>query len=122
MMTPREAGIQAFYADESTSNTLQGLNAAFDAYEAVAGQPAIAELKWTQKAPPGREHEPFVYWAAGLGGHYSAERDGLLWMADDEFTWQQHPTQAAAKAAAQADYEARIRSVLVPAPSKAKEG
>jgi len=35
-MTPREAGIQAFYADESTSNTLQGLNAAFDAYEAAA--------------------------------------------------------------------------------------
>lgn len=36
-MTPREAGIQAFYADESTTNTLQGLNAAFDAYEAAAG-------------------------------------------------------------------------------------
>lgn len=35
-MTPREAGIQAFYADEGTTNTLQGLNAAFDAYEAVA--------------------------------------------------------------------------------------
>lgn len=35
-MTPREAGIQAFYADEGTSNTLQGLNAAFDAYEAAA--------------------------------------------------------------------------------------
>ncbi|MRX31883.1 hypothetical protein [Aminobacter sp. MDW-2] len=34
-MTPREAGIQAFYADESTTNTLQGLNAAFDAYEAA---------------------------------------------------------------------------------------
>lgn len=34
-MTPREAGIQAFYADEGTSNTLQGLNAAFDAYEAA---------------------------------------------------------------------------------------
>ena len=34
-MPPREAGIQAFYADEGTSNTLQGLNAAFDAYEAA---------------------------------------------------------------------------------------
>lgn len=35
-MTPREAGIQAFYADEGTTNTLQGLNAAFDAYEAAS--------------------------------------------------------------------------------------
>nr|WMC99305.1 hypothetical protein RAR13_11670 [Aminobacter aminovorans] len=38
-MTPREAGIQAFYADEGTTNTLQGLNAAFDAYEAASWQP-----------------------------------------------------------------------------------
>ena len=38
-MTPREAGIQAFYADEGTTNTLQGLNAAFDAYEAAAREP-----------------------------------------------------------------------------------
>lgn len=35
-IAPREAGIQAFYADESTTNALQGLNAAFDAYEAAS--------------------------------------------------------------------------------------
>lgn len=44
-MTPREAGIQAFYADESTTNTLQGLNAAFDAYEAAVGLPHIVEYR-----------------------------------------------------------------------------
>lgn len=42
-MTPREAGIQAFYADESTTNTLQGLNAAFDAYEAAASNESLRD-------------------------------------------------------------------------------
>ena len=43
-MTPREAGIQAFYADESTSNTLQGLNAAFDAYEVAKPDRRVQDI------------------------------------------------------------------------------
>lgn len=74
---------------------------------------AVKPLEWTQKAPPAHEHEAFVYWAAGLGGHYRAERDGLLWMAHDAFVWQQYPTQKDAKVAAQADYEQRIHAALV---------
>jgi hypothetical protein len=54
-MTPREAGIQAFYADESTSNTLQGLNAAFDAYEAADQSRKVAEVArdhwWPDRLP-----------------------------------------------------------------------
>jgi hypothetical protein len=78
---------------------------------------AIKPLEWTQSPPPAHEHEPFVYWAAGIGGHYRAERNGLLWMAHDAFIWVQHASQKAAKAAAQADYEQRIRSALVAHPA-----
>jgi len=46
---PREAGIQAFYADEGTSNTLQGLNAAFDAYEAAAVVMELYRVAWAAK-------------------------------------------------------------------------
>lgn len=73
---------------------------------------SVKPLVWTQTPPPAHEHEPFVYWAAGLGGHYRAEPDGLLWMAHDGFIWEQHANQAAAQAAAQADYEQRILSAL----------
>lgn len=70
IMTPREAGIQAFYADESTSNTLQGLNAAFDAYEAAIWQPIETAPKdgtwieaWRGSAPTGVWSNPvYVRW------------------------------------------------------------
>lgn len=73
---------------------------------------SVKPLVWTQSPPPAFEHEPFVYWAAGIGGHYRAERDGLLWMAHDGFIWEQHASQEAAKAAAQSDYEQRILAGL----------
>lgn len=88
------------------------------AASARADVPVVKPLEWSQKAPPGRDHEPFHYWAAGIGGHYTVEPDGLLWMAHDEFAWEQFESQTAAKAAAQADYEARIRSALVSAPAQ----
>lgn len=77
----------------------------------------VKALAWTQKAPPAHDHEPFVYWADGIGGHYRAERDGVLWYAHDAFHWKQFGSQKEAKAAAQADYEARILSAIEPAPS-----
>lgn len=63
-MTPREAGIQAFYADESTSNTLQGLNAAFDAYEAALQREPVA---WQSRARQSMEgdHGPWSSWRDG---------------------------------------------------------
>lgn len=72
----------------------------------------VKPLEWKQTPPPGHDHEPFVFWAAGIGGHYIAEPDGLLWMAHDEFVWKRYETQAAAKAAAQADYEQRIPALI----------
>lgn len=53
-MTPREAGERAFYADEG--NTLSGLKAAFDAYEAANWQPI-------ETAPAGR----CLMWVADSG-------------------------------------------------------
>lgn len=56
-MTPREAGIQAFYADEGTTNTLQGLNAAFDAYEAAFAS-EMEQFESHFEGPPDAEDEP----------------------------------------------------------------
>lgn len=75
-MTPREAGIQAFYADESTSNTLQGLNAAFDAYEAaakLAHDEIIQALEWLAT------FKPFGSGAVGSG---SVDAGRVLLMRD----------------------------------------
>lgn len=72
----------------------------------------VKALEWTQKAPPAHDYEPFSYWAAGIGGYYCAEPDGTLWLAHDAFEWAKFGNQAEAKAAAQADYEKRIRSAL----------
>ena len=131
-MTPREAGIQAFYADESTTNTLQGLNAAFDAYEAAA-KPRIKALEWGDHEIHGG-HDLAVA-VAGFSHRYQVQRDPwgpgfvaylhpVLPITDSTLWWQSksHDTLEAAKAAAQADYEARIRSALVPASSRAEEG
>lgn len=95
-----------------TSGELAAAPTCSDA-EAVAVKP----LAWTQSPPPGHDHEPFVYWAAGLGGHYRAEPDGTLWMSHDAFVWEKHASQKDAKAAAQTDHEQRVRSLASPTPS-----
>lgn len=73
----------------------------------------IKPLNWSQSPPPGHEHTPFVYWAAGLGGHYSVHPDGLLWMAHDGFIWEQHPNPEAARKAAQDDHDKRVRAIII---------
>ncbi|WP_336801694.1 hypothetical protein [Kaistia sp. MMO-174] len=80
---------------------------------------AIKPLEWTQRPPPAHDHEPFVYWAAGIGGHYKVEPDGTLWMAHDAFVWEQYGSQKEAKAAAQADHDRRASALVEPAPAVA---
>ena len=83
-MTPREAGIQAFYADESTSNTLQGLNAAFDAYEAGLANEWEVEAK---ALPLGHEHN-------GRGkSTYNWYRFFIGKLRDRASKWPAHPDQ-----------------------------
>lgn len=73
--------------------------------EICPSEPRIKALKW---------HGPDVhdeYYARSIIGNFNigcARHDGYHWCMGE---W--HPTLDAAKAAAQADYEARIRSVLV---------
>lgn len=88
-MTPREAGIQAFYADESTTNTLQGLNAAFDAYEATTliGQNQMVPTGWTvvpvepteAMCRAGESSKGASSPEAWVDGSYTPENVELIW-------------------------------------------
>lgn len=116
----REALVEArpYIESHATENgtvrdLLNRIDAALALSAPVEAPVAVKPLEWSQSPPPAHEHEPFVYWAAGVGGHYRADRDGLLWMAHDEFIWEKYADQKAAKAAAQADFEQRIRSALI---------
>ena len=72
----------------------------------------VKPLVWTEQPPRGRGFALFVKWAAGIGGWYRLEPSGLLSFAGDDFSREQFGSQAEAKAAAQADYEARIMAAI----------
>ncbi len=72
----------------------------------------VLPLVWTDKPPPGYDDEDAGLFAPGLGGHYKIEPNGLLWMADDPFTWAQYTFEGEAKEAAQTDHEARVRAII----------
>lgn len=69
-------------------------------------------LKWTKRPPPARDEERGSLWADGIGGRYQAVNDGTLWYAHDEFIFTMHSNQAAAKAAAQKDFDQRLNALL----------
>ena len=81
---------------------------------------AVKPLEWRvptdNPKDPGREDN--VYCADGIGGVYAISRkqkhgpERLLWMAHDPFKWRGFDTIPQAKAAAQADFSARILSAL----------
>lgn len=82
---------------------------------APAGEPAIKALEWRREVP----HSV----ARALGGHYAIERHegGVDLMGTFIGTRRGFKSVTAAKAAAQADYEARIRAALT-APSASAQG
>lgn len=85
---------------------------------------AVKPLEWRVPTDrPDEMEDSALLIADGIGGHYAISHPQkvgpkfLLWWAHDPFYWTGFDTPAAAKAAAQADYEQRIRSALVKAPA-----
>ena len=75
----------------------------------------VKPLAWSTKCHDLEEHDPAKTYATGLGGRYCVDTSGgdvLLWDAADGFSWTQHLSVKDAKAAAQADYDVRVRAVL----------
>lgn len=128
--TPREAGEAAFY--ECEGNTPSCLKAAFDAYEAAGEPVAISPLEWVDvtcaRSDEDPTHEPTGDMEATtpFGAYYidmGFGSDSYVWHASfDGRSIADKDDPDEAKAAAQADYDRRIRSALVPALSKAMEG
>jgi hypothetical protein len=82
---------------------------------------SVKPLKWrvpSEDNPQDPDASDTVYCADGIGGVYAISRkqsvgpERLLWWAHDPFAWDGFNTIEEAKAAAQADYDARIRSAL----------
>lgn len=91
----------------------------------------VRELEWYAPDPEDiQDSDDCVLMARGMGGRYSISARQLvcipspdnmgylLWDADDAFSFTEHLTIEAAKAAAQADFERRIRSALVTPESR----
>lgn len=90
------------------------------------GEVEVKALEWREPdADDIQDRDDCLWMATGMGGRYaistrqlvsiqSPDKMGyLLWDADDAFSFTEHLTIEAAKAAAQADYTARIRASLV---------
>lgn len=90
------------------------------------GEVEVRALEWREPdADDIQDCDDCLWMATGMGGRYaistrqlvsiqSPDKMGyLLWDADDAFSFTEHLTIEAAKAAAQADFTARIRSALV---------
>ena len=74
----------------------------------------VKPLKWRRPTDHPQDHAGSgAAWVADrLGGRYCVDVDGLLWMADDEFVWQQRAGVSEAKAAAQEDHEKRVLDLV----------
>jgi len=94
--------------------------------DAGEGKPvAVKPLVWRKPTdhPKDPDADDTLFAADGIGGVYAIstwQKVGppyLLWWAHDPFDWAGFDSIDAAKAAAQADYETRIRSALIPSPA-----
>lgn len=94
--------------------------------EAAPAPVGVKALEWREPDDHPKDPDPddSLFCADGIGGVYSVsvrQKVGpayLLWWAHDPMEWTGFDTVEAAQAAAQADYETRIRSALThPAPS-----
>lgn len=81
-------------------------------------------LKWRKPQDTGQDYgrEGAAWVADGIGGTYAIEADGLLWWADDPFTFVQCANVAAAKATAEEDWQKRFAALEAPATPSHPEG
>ena len=79
---------------------------------------AARPLKWRKPTEFDRDtfgHEGAEWLAEGIGGHYAIQADlarFILWRIEDPFAFDHYDTAEAAKAAAEAHWQASIRRVL----------
>ena len=83
----------------------------------------VKALEWTTPTDHPQEDDEALWTAMGLGGRYSISeeqslhmggRGHLLWWAHDGFRFTEFRTVEEAKAAAQADFSARVLGCLAP--------
>jgi hypothetical protein len=115
--------------DEMQASLAQALQDAWDNWFVARAAPdgkrqaeavAVKPLEWREPTdhPKDPDEDDSLFCADGIGGVYSVSvRQSvgpayLLWWAHDPMDWAGFDTVEAAKAAAQADFEARIRSAL----------
>ena len=79
-------------------------------------------LRWRKPSDHPQDMEDAAFVANGIGGRYAVTDDGLLWWAHDEFTFEQFASIDAAKDAAEADWQRRIRLVVCIQQTDAGEG
>lgn len=113
MTIPDEAVLAAIDVYENPSNnclTYNNMHAALTAALPFLQGVKVKDLRWKGPDSSGEHHALNGLWGyiirCGNGNGY--------WLTE---IGQYYPTPEAAKAAAQADYEARIRSAIEPAPS-----
>jgi len=88
-------------------------------------QVAVKPLEWRKPTdhPKDPDADDTLFAADGIGGVYAISTrlkfgpPYLLWWAHDPMDWAGFDSIDAAKAAAQKDYETRIRSALAPSPA-----
>lgn len=74
---------------------------------------AAKPLKWRKPQDTGSDfgREDAAWIADGIGGTYAIEQDGLLWWADDPFTWVRCKSITEAKARAEEDWQKRFAAM-----------
>ena len=97
------------------------LRTELEAAKCDRGEVRVKALEWYTPSDHPQDRDEATCIAHGLGGRYTISEpqrlymggEGyLLWWAHDEFTFAEFRTVDEAKAAAQADFERRIRSTL----------
>jgi hypothetical protein len=80
----------------------------------------VGPLQWRAPTQHPQDAQDADEVAEGLGGRYSfyirPQGEIILWFAHDEFIWQPFDSVEAAKAAAQTDFETRLRAFVSVAP------
>lgn len=103
-------GLPGWLAD--TQRDIEAAAAALPHMRPAAEPVAIRALEWAQDGDT-------LVANSIVGRHQVFENDGQIWWSIGHLWFGDNATLEAAKAAAQADYEARIRSALVASPAPA---
>lgn len=89
----------------------------------IAVEGPIRPLRWYKPTDHPCDREDALWMAMGYGGRYSIQEDGghyIVWMADDEFTFEQGESVDACKTIAERHWQSQIAS-LATGEAAAKE-